>query len=73
MDDDPTQIKERLRADAVNQYLCKRGSAGIKQNIKQIPSIAQVKDSIILNKQSSKSYKNILTQRKETNEETERK
>ena len=50
MDDDPTQIKERLRADVVNQYLCKRGSAGIKQNIKQIPSIAQVKDSIILNK-----------------------
>lgn len=34
MDDDPTQIKERLRADVVNQYLHKRSSIGIKQNIK---------------------------------------
>jgi hypothetical protein len=34
MDDDPTQIKERLRADVVNQYLYKRGSLGIKQSLK---------------------------------------
>ena len=34
MDDDPTQIKERLCSDIVNQYLHKRGPFGIKQSIK---------------------------------------